>query len=413
MKKIITLLLLFSLLLSTVGCMNESNRQDDQPTPVENALVLINSICHPTDIYFAFTGDYSISGITSTPSINLISRKGNTQVTQYDSSHTDYQIRKEWYEFSVRSADNTSPTITSEQAVTQTNPQSIFWDFGMDNLFLVLWLNGDTFQIPNINSEMLTVNPDGVSCNISKEYARQFAAAFYQSQGWIDEVIEKTLETMDGGGSYTQETNTFSVWFKAETEYKKFHTTYSYTVTPDNKVHITYKDEYRMSEDAPLISISISFSDTEFDGNTPIFTRIKSEIQREFDNLIPKRTTLTQTELTLDRRNEKTPQASGIEKTWNSFEVEQLGFLPTGKGSRMTLEDLTNKKAVATIETMISFDLSKETNQFTYSRKENSKLTSSISANRIRFGTPSVFPEIPDSIIKLVDTRFSELTKQP
>ena len=414
---IISFLLAFILLFTSCGngesSENSSSSNDESTAVTENeenevissALNLMKTAEEyeaPETMFKHFTGDFEISGFSGNSAFSGIpqSVKRKEDVTYIPTSGLNfYGVEAAGFVFyAVDSRGQAMFSNAVQLSDDIPDKSTVFTVFGIDTS--VIYGADDESKSTKLTSDMLTLNDDGKSCTFAKSYINGIARDICSSMGFTDEQTKTFLRKYEGVGTYSLEDNkiTFEISLDESTLGKIKQTT-SFSKSDDGKITSYTFMEYSnpsLGITEPVTS-EITYKDITYKDNKPIsgIITLKSEKDASYydgvyqDKVYIKCIQKDDMTFQLDVSDESAPKASVSYK-------------------KISNESYQNERYTTSDEFNVTINSGKRTPAFTFTQKSNGNVDVSLSADKIKFGTPSSFPAVPQRVTDTITNYILE-----
>ena len=278
---------------------------------------------------------------------------------------------------------NVSNAISLE--VADSTKSTIFTSFGVDTSMLY-GSEGEDIPDPEFTSSTLTVSANKKLCYFSKEYMDELATSMIcDTLGFTESQKATFLRKYQGNGTYSVDENkiTFDISLRDVT-LGTITCKQSFAIDDQDRVDCYSLMEYcnpRAGLEFP-ISVEITFNNVVYEGKKPVSATIQmksSEEERGYDDPDMTITQVITYNFTLNCKDEDNLKAKASRKHENIKKYETATH-------------------TAVKETIIVIDQTKSESQFTLTTKRNGVENLFISADEIRFETPSTFPSVPKGL---------------
>lgn len=225
MKKFLSILLIFSLVLSTLlfSCEDkdkskdktdkeqEQEQTDDDKLEKEKAILdsvifLMEDDTYDTDnVVSKFFGDFVLDGFGSASEpISKIYKVDDFLVVEYKDGDVVYQTVKDSCLYTVQRSAKTNELLVDEEEYPYDCPLSIFGAFGIDMSMVYSTEDVElTEEFPVATYDSLTVSEDQKSVTFSEDYLKQLARSLVSSFEPEDGEMQKFLSGMSASGVFS------------------------------------------------------------------------------------------------------------------------------------------------------------------------------------------------------------------
>ena len=222
MKKFLSVLLVFSLLLSSAlfSCENKPDNKDDgdekekeparELTEEEKAIMdevifLMEDDTYDTDeLIGKFFGDFYVDRFDGSDlPYSKIYKVGDVLAIEYKNNETNYQIVKDSKLCTVtRTNDGAKLHLSSNEDYPYSYPLSVFTAFGVD-MSSVYSTEESTEEEPKVTYDSLTVSKDKKSVTFSDDYLKEVAKFICTAFEPTEKELNKFLDEMSASGVFT------------------------------------------------------------------------------------------------------------------------------------------------------------------------------------------------------------------
>ena len=379
MKKLITIALAVSMLLSFCSC---SFIRDVRSEFIKKQILAsfnsgdtlgVSEESGSFDALFEpFLGDFMISGIQSDSGLKKVWKNAHLLALDYSSLTGSMYIfynptQKKAYQYFFKGEKVTS--VGSSK--TEENPTTLFSAFGLDvSMFYQEKSNKPAMR--DLTAEDLTVSDDYKTCYISEDYIKELAKASYVTDEiYSEKELERYFEGFTGSGALNIEENTLEISFSST------------------------------GENAPKMAVDMVFTFVDAESMNALIT-VKSE-QAIDGQIVPMEITMSINEL---RMVEDKPvkmdmavttkyrmQESGITVDGSKTDVCKIDVTDASKSKLLLTSNQKLKytqngslESQASSEVYFEIDTSKTEEALVYRTKNNNSLTLEITADSVFFG---------------------------
>ncbi len=411
MKKFLPLLLFIVLMMSFTSCKEnlgssnpppsvteEKNTEEDQiKKAVLDLMQASESQKDPTDLFAHFSGDFQITGFTSSQDgIKSIKRKEAVTLVDVGSLRY-YGVEAAGTMFYAADYAQEAEVIAEiPLAADASHASTIFTVFGIDTSALYTGA-ADGDETEALTSDMLTVSDDKTHCEIAKSYIDTIAEELCETMGFTDAVTSSFMKKYTGSGIYSVAENkiTFDIQIK-DNQIGTIHQIVKYAIDSAGKVYAYSYVEYSNASlgiSTPIIA-EIECKDVVYRENTPISATVKlknsSENSFREGDVTIKLVEIIETTFRLDCTDLDSRSATATCKTKR---------IETAMGESWTYNYTFS----------LSLDLGKSGSQFQFTEKEGNETLSSVKANKVTFATsPSIVTpqRVTNQITAYIDKHF-------
>lgn len=294
MKKFLSILLIFSLLMSMslFSCENKSDNKkddDDEKEPTEEltaeekaVLDRILENMSESDSSFSyedfvddFFGDFYIKRFDSSTGIVDMFKKNGYVVTNKTNNESLYQTLQNGKLCTVnRYNGGQSQRLNPKEDWPYAYPLSIFTAFGVDMSGVYSTETSDV-QEPTLTLEDLSFSKDKKTVKFSDRYIKELATALTASFEFTNSELEEFLSSMDASGEYTlsEEKYSFNICGEIESQGK---ITINASYTYKNCVPHSSEVEISLEKDDILTSMKMGQRDMKFENGKLVDITLES-----------------------------------------------------------------------------------------------------------------------------------------
>ena len=409
MKRIFALLLVLCCLLTIMSCNENEDDESAAASTTEateavteplseeqqikqKAIKLLSKMKNledPTNLFDYFDGDFEMKGIkqeggTISSRIYTIKKKGDFTYVSTDAQQLLGAQISDYYMY-AKFQDNMNVSNAISLEVADSTKSTIFTSFGVDTSMLY-GSESEDIPDPEFTSSTLTVSANKKLCYFSKEYMDELATSMIcDTLGFTESQKATFLRKYQGNGTYSVDENkiTFDISLRDVT-LGTITCKQSFAIDDQDRVDCYSLMEYcnpRAGLEFP-ISVEITFNNVVYEGKKPVSATIQmksSEEERGYDDPDMTITQVITYNFTLNCKDEDNLKAKASRKHENIKKYETATH-------------------TAVKETIIVIDQTKSESQFTLTTKRNGVENLFISADEIRFETPSTFPSVPNGL---------------
>ena len=356
----------------------------------------------PESLFEHFTGDFEISGFSGTSAFSSLpqSVKRKKDVVYVPTSDVKfYGVEAAGFLFYAVDARGQAMFHKAVELNDDIPDRStVFTVFGIDTS--ILYGVEEESKEYELTSDMLTLDENEKSCTFAKSYINSMVKDICAAMEFTEEQTKAFLRKYEGHGTYSSEENkvTFEIAVD-DTSVGKIKQITSFSENGDGKISSYTFMEYSnpsLGIKEPITS-EITYNDVVYKDNKPIRGTITLNSKKDAsyydgvyqDKIYIKCTQNDDMTFQLDISDESAPKASV------SYKKEQH-------------ESYQNEKYTISDEFNITINSGKRTPAFTFTQKSNGDVDVSLTANKITFGTPSSFPNVPQRITDTITNYILE-----
>ncbi len=356
----------------------------------------------PESLFEHFTGDFEISGFSGTSAFSSLpqSVKRKKDVVYIPTSDIKfYGVEAAGFLFYAVDARGQAMFHKAVELNDDIpNRSTVFTVFGIDTSE-IYGIDAESDSL-KLTSDMLTMSDDGKSCTFAKSYINDIARDICTAMNFTEDQTKTFLRKYEGHGTYSLAENkvTLEITVDEDTVGKIKQTT-SFSESSDGKISSYTFMEYSnpsLGITEPITS-EITYTDVIYKDNKPISGTITLNSKKDEsyyegvyqDKIYIKCIRNDDMTFQLDISDESTPKASASYK-------------------KVLNESYQNEKYTISDEFNITINSGKRTPAFTFTQKSNGNADVSLTADKIKFGTPSSFPAVPQRVTDTITNYILE-----
>ena len=399
MKKIITLILTLSMLLSLSGCGYIKQKRIDEikaeilASFAEDGSMTVADQNGTFDALFEpFLGDYLISDITAESELKSAWRRGYliglNYVSTRGSLYTFYSPAKgKMYQY----YENGRVSYVGE-AEAETDPTTLFEVFGIDiSMFYETDNNANAGTdsaekqpMRDMTADDLTVSDDFLTCTISTDYIKELARDIFGNSDDLSEQQQTAyFEKFYGEGTIDLEKRSVSIRFGSHaTDCPKREMTMEITSTEDGSLNAscTIKGEQEVDGDVIPLELTMRMNNLKMVNGKPVKGDFEIDIAFSMDLY---ESTGVDMKIDIEQRYDISVDVSDPSTPMLTVEIKNSSKSTQGTES-----------TESTTEQYLMIDTKKTDKQFVFRQTEDGTLEAEITAKSIIFGThDKVAPE--------------------